>query len=286
MSGLIPMQYIEEKCRNIVSIPLYFSLFMLVTIIFTLIFYIQTKNEILPAIILSILWIYFWKISEIEGKTFLIVASVFGYVHELLGVQYGYFTYLNGVFGDVPIWILPGYGTIFWSAFNLSNIFEKQYSRVKWFRFTDYFIIASFFALVVFDLLYFDLSRSPVSIGLKFVVMFMLFSTFHMLRLAYLTGFFTVLTETLGETLGAWQHPDFSLLSLMAGYVFLLWICLSISEVRTKHKTQDHQNFLAGTITTLVGFVNGSKQWTKKEATAAVLLTSFYTLSLLGMVSV
>ncbi|WP_445475454.1 hypothetical protein ACT9XH_01530 [Methanococcoides methylutens] len=287
MSGLIPLKYIESKSRILVNTPLYFCLFMLFTILGTLAYYIRTKDEITPAIILSVLWVLFWKNSNVEGKIFLVVASVFGYIHELLGVQYGYFTYLGGAIGNVPIWILPGYGTIFWSAHNLWKIFEKQYSRSKWFHFTDHFVILSFVLLILADYRYFDLAKEPLNTSIKFAIVFMLFRNFNLLRLAYFTGFFTVLTETAGETLGTWSHPSFSLLSLMAGYVFLLWICLSLAEVIEVRRGNDHGNYqLISCISALKGFVNGQKEWTKREATAALLLTSFYTLSLLGLTAV
>ncbi|WP_244624872.1 hypothetical protein [Methanococcoides vulcani] len=260
---------------------------MLFTILGILAYYIRTKDEFAPAIILSVLWIIFWKNSKIEGKTFLVIASVFGFINELLGVQYGYFTYLNGAIGNVPIWILPGYGTIFWSSYNLWKIFEKQYSRSKWFHFTDHFVILSFVLLILADYTFFDLTKNPLIISIKFIISFMLFRNFNLLRLAYFTGFFTVLNEIAGETLGTWSHPDFSLLSLMAGYVFLLWICLSIAEVKEARKAKYHENDqLISYISALKGLVNGEKEWTKREATAALLLLLFYTLGLLGLIRV
>ncbi|UGV41568.1 hypothetical protein J7W08_04580 [Methanococcoides orientis] len=287
MSGLIPLKYIESKSRILVNTPIYFCLFMLFTILGILAYYIQTKDEITPAIILSVLWIIFWKNSQTEGKIFLVIASVFGYIHELLGVQYGYFTYLGGAIGNVPIWILPGYGAIFWSAHNLWKIFERQYSRSKWFHFTDHFVILSFVLLILADYRYFDLTKDLLNTSVKFAIVFMLFRNFNLLRLAYFTGFFTVLTETAGETFGTWSHPSFSLLSLMAGYVFLLWICLSLAEVIEARKGTYHgNNQLISCMSALKGFVNGQKEWTKREATAALLLTSFYTLSLLGLTAV
>jgi hypothetical protein len=49
----------------------------------------------------------------------------------------------------------------------------------------------------------------------------------------------------------------------MAGYVFLLWICITLSDV-----------------------VKGKKKWGKIEPIAAVSITSFYILLLLGIVAV
>ncbi|NPE29514.1 hypothetical protein HNV12_16455 [Methanococcoides sp. SA1] len=285
MNESVSLGYIENKSRILVNTPLYFCLFMLFTILGILAYYILTKDEITLAIILSVLWIIFWKNSKTEGKTFLVIASLFGFIHELLGVQYGYFTYLGGAIGNVPIWILPGYGTIFWSSYNLWNIFEKKYSGSKWFHFTDHFVILSFVLLILVDYNYFDLTKDPLNTSIKFVLAFMLFTNFKLLRLAYFAGFFTVLNEIAGETLGTWSHPDFSLLSLMAGYVVLLWICLSIAEVKEARKGKHNGNdSLISYISALKGLVNGQKEWKKREVTAAFSLMLFYTLALFGLI--
>ncbi|MCK5474433.1 MAG: hypothetical protein KAI53_03440, partial [Candidatus Aenigmarchaeota archaeon] len=42
---------------------------------------------------------------------------------------------------------------------------------------------------------------------------------------------FTVFDEIAGELIGTWSHPVFSIFSLMAGYVFLLWMCLTITDI-------------------------------------------------------
>lgn len=287
MNGSVPMGYIESKSRILVNTPVYFCLFMLFAILGTLAYYIRTKDEFTPAIILSVLWIIFWKNSKIEGKTFLLIASVFGYMHELLGVQYGHFTYLSGAIGNVPIWTLPGYGTIFWSSYNLWKIFEKRYSRSNWFHFKDHFIVLSFVLLVLADYRYFDLTKDPLNTSIKFIIVLMLFRNFNLLSLAYFTGFFTVLNEIAGETLGAWSHSNFSLLSLMAGYAFLLWICLSIAEVIEARKEKyPENNKLISLISVLKGLVNGQKEWTKREAIAAFLLILYYTLFSFGLIEV
>ncbi|AKB85298.1 hypothetical protein [Methanococcoides methylutens] len=287
MKEQFPMRYIESKSRMLVNTPLYFFLFMLFTIAGTLVYYLRTEDEFAPAIILSFLWLIFWKNSKTEGRTFLVMASVFGYIHELVGVQYGYFTYLNGIIGNVPIWILPGYGAIFWSSYNLWKIFEKQFSESKWFHFTDHFIILSLLVLVLADYSYFDLLNNPLIISVKFIIAFMLIRNFDLLRLAYFTGAFTLLNEISGEILGTWSHRNFSLLSLMAGYIFLLWLCLSIAEVKEASKGKYHEkSHLISYISTFKGLVDGRKEWTKREATAAFMMISYYTLSLLGIIDV
>jgi hypothetical protein len=254
---------IEKKSQILFNNVWYFAIFMLTVILGILVFYRHTQNEVIPAIILSVLWLLFWNNSMLKGRMLLVIASVFGYVHELLGVQHGYFTYLGGAIGGAPIWLIPGYGAIFWSSYNLWNIFQERYSQQQWFNRVDYFIVASVALMLVVDYTIFDLSLQPIAILLKFSLAFMLFSSLDGLRLAYFTGFFTVLTEFTGETLGTWMHPTFSIFSLMAGYVFLLWICITLSDV-----------------------VKGKKKWGKIEPVAAVSITSFYILLLLGIVAV
>ncbi|WP_406657646.1 hypothetical protein V7O62_03565 [Methanolobus sp. ZRKC2] len=254
---------LEEKSRVLLSTPHYFFIFMLSVIFGVLVYYRATVDEILPTLVLSFLWILFWKNSDQKGKIFLVIASVFGYVHELLGVRYGYFTYLGGFIGGSPIWLIPGYGTIFWSSYNLWKKFEEKYSKNDWFGLSNYFVALSFAALLAVDYFVFDLSTNPAGILIKFSLAFMLFRTFEGLRLAYFVAFFTVLTEFTGEMLGTWAHPDFSLLSLMAGYVFLLWVCLTLND-----------------------FAKGRYLMKGKQSIAAVVLTGFYILSLLGLISV
>jgi hypothetical protein len=209
--------------------------------------------------------VLFWKNSDSQGRIFLIIASVFGYIHELLGVRYGYFTYLGGFIGGSPIWLIPGYGTIFWSSHNLWKIFEDKYSERKWFTFTGTFVVLSFVVLATADYILFDLSENMMGILIKFILVFMLFSTIQGMRLAYFVAFFTVLTEFTGEMLGTWYHPDFSLISLMAGYVFMLWLCLALDGLSKRTYFKNRR----GT-----------------ESAAAVVLTIFYVLSLSGLVSV
>ncbi|MDG6243282.1 MAG: hypothetical protein QCH31_02655 [Methanolobus sp.] len=254
---------VEKKSHILVNNVWYFALFMLTTIVGILVFYRQTQNEVIPAIILSGLWLLFWEQTTFKGKMLLVIASVFGYVHELIGVQHGYFTYLGGVIGGAPIWLIPGYGAIFWSSYNLWKIFHERYSQKQWFHRVNYFIVASIAVLLVADYTRFDLSLQPVAILMKFSLALMLFNSLDGLRLAYFTGFFTVLTEFTGEMLGTWTHPEFSLFSLMAGYLFLLWICITLSDV-----------------------IKRKKKWGRIEGAAAFTLTSFYILLLLGIVAV
>jgi hypothetical protein len=263
LSVYSPGSILNEKSKILLNSAQYFAVFMLSVIFGVLIYYTNTVDEIVPTVILSVLWILFWKNTDEKGRIFLVIASVFGYVHEILGVRYGYFTYLGGFIGGSPIWLIPGYGTIFWSSHNLWKNFEERYSTKQWFHYSNYFVAISLAALFAIDYIVFDLSTDLAGILIKFTLAFMLFRTFNGFRLAYFVGFFTVLTELTGELLGTWSHPDFSLLSLMAGYVFLLWVCLTINDLS-----------------------KGRSSRNTKESAAAAVLTTFYILSLLGMISV
>ncbi len=254
---------LEKKSHLLLNNVWYFAVFMLTVIVGILLFYRHTENEIIPAFILGALWLLFWNNSMLKGRMLLVIASVFGYVHELLGVQHGYFTYLGGAIGGAPIWLIPGYGAIFWSSYNLWKIFQERYSQKPWFHRVNYFIFGTVALLILTDYIMFDLSAQTVGILLKLFLALMLFINLEGIRLAYFTGFFTVLTEFTGEMLGTWSHPDFSLISLMAGYVFLLWICITLSDI-----------------------IKRRKEWGKIEGMSAFALTSFYILLLLGIVAV
>lgn len=260
---------LRDKGRLLLTNVWYFPIFMLVTIFGTLVLYTYTysgdgvsgdlRAEFLPTLILSSLWLLFWKTSCSKGRIFLVVASVIGHVHEVLGVQHGYFTYLGGAYGGVPLWLLPGYGTIFWSAHNLWKGFEGAFSKKHWFHYVNYYVLASMVVLLLVDYFIFSLSHDLVAILFKFAIVFMLFKGLAELRLAYFVAFFTVLTEFTGELLGAWSHPNFTFFSLMAGYVFLLWVCITLHD-----------------------YIKGTKKWGKIEAVAAIVMVTFYILSLMG----
>lgn len=208
-----------------------FFIFVVFTIIGTLIFYKQTQDEFTATIIISLLWIFFWSESDKKGKVFLTFAAVVGYVHELIGVDVGYFTYLGGIFGGVPLWILPGYGAIFWASYNFGKVFEEAYEKKSWFpKLTYVFLILTPFIMAA-DWIYLDFSSHPISILLWFAISLALFKSWDEIRLAYFVALFTVFDEVMGEIIGVWNHASFSLFSLMSGYVFLLWMCLTITEV-------------------------------------------------------
>ncbi len=208
-----------------------FFLFVIAAIIGTLIFYRQTQDEFTATLILSVLWIFFWRESDIKGKVFLVVASVVGYVHELIGVKVGFFTYLGGFFGGVPLWILPGYGAIFWASYNFFKIFEEKYGKEAWFSKIVYVLLGATIALIAIDWIILDLSLKPIDIILGLVLSLLLFGSWKEIRLAYSVALFTVFDEIAGEIIGTWAHAEFSIFSLMSGYVFLLWMCLTITDI-------------------------------------------------------
>lgn len=208
-----------------------FLLFVIVSIVGVLIFYRQTQDEITATLILSMLWYFFWKESDIQGKVFLVAASAIGYVHELIGVKVGFFTYLGGHFGGVPLWVLPGYGAIFWASYNFWKIVEERYGKDKWFKKIHWIAVGITALLVIIDAIVFDFAAKPYSFSLEFVLSLTLFRSIVQMRLAYFVALFTVFDEIAGELIGTWHHPVFSIFSLMSGYVLLLWMSLTIKDL-------------------------------------------------------
>lgn len=208
-----------------------FFIFVIVAIIGTLIFYRQTRDEFTATLILSLLWLFFWRESDKKGKVFLTFAAAIGYVHELIGVKAGFFTYLGGVFWGVPLWVLPGYGAIFWASYNFGKIFKEAYEKKPWFSKIPYIFIGVTVAFALIDWFALDLSLHPVQIALWFTLSILLFKSWGEMRLAYFVALFTVFDEIIGEIIGTWSHESFSIFSLMSGYVFLLWMCLTITEM-------------------------------------------------------
>ena len=213
-----------------------FLIFIIVAILSTLLFFKQTQDNVASTLILSILWYYFWTKSSTKGRVFLVVASIVGFLHEIVGVYFGWFTYIGGVIGGVPLWILPGYGAIFWASYNFWIVFEKTHKDKSWFPKVNFIAFLSFAVIVVIDYVLLDLSLSPIFTVLKIMFAFLLFKRVKHIRLAYFVGLFTVFDEIAGELIGVWAHPEFSILSLMAGYIFLLWTCLTITDIIKKEK--------------------------------------------------
>ena len=230
-----------------------FLLFVVTAILGTLIFYRQTGDELTATLILSLLWYFFWRESDLQGKVFLVAASVVGYIHELIGVKAGFFTYYGGFFGGVPLWVLPGYGAIFWAAYNFWKIFEETYKDRKWFSKIPAAAIGITIALAIVDAAFFDLPKDPIFITLGLALSLLLFKNLAEVRMAYFVATFTVFDEIAGEFIGTWHHPIFSIFSLMSGYVFFLWIALSIKEI-----------------------LQGTKKWRAIEIIGAILFLAIF----------
>lgn len=208
-----------------------FLAFVVASIIGVLIFYRQTQDEFTSILILSLLWYFFWRESDMQGKILLVAASAIGYVHELIGVKVGFFTYLDGFFGGVPLWVLPGYGAIFWASYNFWRIFEETYRNEKWFSKIPYAAAAITALLVAVDSAFFGFLLKPLMFSAEIILSFLLFRSLAEVRLAYFVAAFTVFDEIAGELIGTWHHSIFSIFSLMSGYVFLLWMSLTIKEL-------------------------------------------------------
>ena len=235
MVSLIKLSEIRKRLEKTEDIVLedakYFLAFVIVAILSILIFFRQTQDDITATIILALLWWLFWKKSDLRGKVFLILASFVGYVHEIIGVYFGLFTYLGGFIGGVPLWVLPGYGAIFWASYNFWKVFEKEYSSASWFIHINKIVFTSFFVLLFIDYMWLGFMLEPGIILFRLLLAFILFTNMQEMRLAYFVAIFTVFDEIAGELIGTWSHPVFSIFSLMAGYVFLLWMCLTITDI-------------------------------------------------------
>jgi len=157
------------------------------------------------------------------------------------------FTYIGCFIGVVPLCIIPVYGAIFWSSYNLWNVFEKNYSKKPWFSRVNAFAFVSFVLFLIADYLWLDFQANAFFIVLRIALAFLLFKTMKEVRLAYFVAVFTVFDEMAGEFIGVWTHEIFSIFSLMCGYVFLLWVCLTITEL-----------------------IKGTKKWNAREIICAI----------------
>ena len=228
---------INKIQQNIINNTKQFTVFCIVNIIGILIYYSFTKDELLPFLYLSMLWVIFWKNSTtLEEKIILIGASTIGILHEILGSNLGWFTYTTGIAFGAPTWIMPGYGVIFWASYNLWTHFEK-YHPIKEKLFSKIFIIGSA-GLIAFDLFVLNMINSlSVIVAIpSYIAAFSLFKRGKERHLAVATGAMTVFDEFAGEILGAWTHPIFFSTSLMAAYLFALWILLTTAKLIKKEK--------------------------------------------------
>ena len=224
-------QSVDKNADAVLHDATNFFIFIVVAILTTLLFFKQTLDDYAATFILSLLWYFFWTKSSVRGRVFLVVASIVGFLHEIVGVYFGWFTYLGGFIGGVPLWVLPGYGAIFWASYNFWTVFEKTYKEKPWFSKVNLVMVVSFAIILAVDYIFLDLSLSPVFTLLKISFAFLLFKNIKHIRLAYFVGLFTVFDEIAGELIGTWAHPHFSILSLIAGYIFLLWTCLAVTDI-------------------------------------------------------
>ncbi len=239
--------------KNVLHNTKQFTAFCIVNIVAILVYYSFTKDELVPFFYLSILWFVFWKNSTtIEEKTMLVGASIIGILHEIIGANLGWFTYTTGIAFGAPTWVMPGYGIIFWASYNLWTHFEEHHHLKEKF-FSKIFIIGSA-GLVTLDLLVLGMISSiSVIVALpSYIAAFSLFQRGKERHLAVATGAMTVLNEFTGEILGAWAHPIFYSTSLMAAYLFALWIFLTTAKVIRKEKTWRIKELAAATFLTVL----------------------------------
>ncbi|MCD6229982.1 MAG: hypothetical protein J7K00_04210 [Candidatus Diapherotrites archaeon] len=244
------LKTIEE---NVLNNTKQFTVFCIINIVAILVYYSFTKDELLPVFYLSMLWFVFWKNSTTtEEKTMLVGASLIGIFHEILGANLGWFTYTTGMAFGAPTWIMPGYGVIFWASYNLWTHFEEHH-HLKEKLFSKTFIIGTA-VLITFDLFVLNLLNSPsIFIAIpSYLAAFSLFQRGKERHLAVATGAMTLFDELAGEMIGAWSHPIFFSTSLMAAYLFALWIFLTAAKIIKKEKTWRTKELAAATFLTVL----------------------------------
>jgi len=220
---------VSTKEDRLLSDAKRFFIFCMVTILVVLVFFAETKNEFYPTILLGALSYLFWKKSDTTGKVFLISAGAIGYAHEVIGVVNGWFTYAGGFFYGTPLWLIPGYGCIYWSCYNLWLQGKKKY-HLKQERFKKLAIV-SIALLFILDFFFFKF-RPTYMYDIPFFVLIILLFTIRPgeQHLAYITGFMTLTDEYLGHVLGAWTHPSFVITALLPSYILFLWGALRVSK--------------------------------------------------------
>ena len=224
------MEFEEKLSRaedKLLDSPRNFLIFCFAIIFIVLFQYSFTHNALIPVFLLGALWILFWSRSTDIGKAFLLIATVLGYAHEILGVHMGWFSYATGDFGvGVPLWVAIGYGCIFWSVANFwshaeaRHMFPQRYFRFIWPGCLAAFFVLDFFVFQMTDLLF---------LNLAFVVlMYFLFSRPKDQHFALTIALFCGLEEVVGALLGAWHHPVLSLVKVIPPYMFFGWMILFV----------------------------------------------------------
>jgi len=238
MAGRFLMEYVAHKAKEMrrkfrerekafFASPGKFLLFSISIIIISLTLY-QAGYFDLVTSLLAVLWIIFWLNSSPMGKSFLLVASLLGFTHELIGVYFGWFSYNTALFWGVPFYILPGYGCIYWAAQNF-------WKNTKWLLPTRRLYPVMIAALVGFYLIDFFILNFGSAVFVNTIVLVLILLLVYQLseqeqNLAFFVLLLTGFNEVLGTVMGAWAHYPFSLVSSVPPYVFVVWLCVALTH--------------------------------------------------------
>ena len=221
---------IDNTADMLFDNALNFFMFCVISIISVLLFYSITQDDVTSSVALGLLWILFWRRSKTTGKVFLIFSAFVGMIHEIIGVQLGWFTYATGMVYGVPLWVFFGYGVMFWSCENLWRSAEREHLFSPR-RFKQIFVgLVALIAVLDLTVLATP-SGGWFDVAYFILIMGLFIGNRREQHLALTTGFLTGLDEVLGEIVGAWYHGSyqyakFSLIELIPSYVFCLWMAL------------------------------------------------------------
>jgi hypothetical protein len=220
--------------RNVIhQRALTFFLFCFFTIETILIWYVSPMNtEWGITLVLGILWLMFWTKADTLGKLLLLISAAVGFSHEVLGVGLKWFSYSQGMVAGVPLWLLPGYGVIYYSAEYIWKKTKRQWTD-------DKYIVMSIVLVGFF--LYMDIYVNkfivPISQWFYAGLILLLVSTLskHEQHFMYAVAVLTATEEYVGVVVKAWTYPmGFAFLNVVPSYMFLGWIGLAITHLSLK----------------------------------------------------
>jgi len=221
-------KFLEEE-KEFFSHPRAFISFSIGTIFISLFLHSRGYDDLL-FFLLSFLWVIFWMNSTPLGRSFLIVASVIGFTHELIGTYFGWFSYKTDLWFRVPYYILPGYGCIYWAIQNFwLNVSRRHLLPKTTFRAVVLSTVAAMYAI---DFFFLSLPTRMLNSTLLIILLIALFSRTSLAEqhLAYFVLLLTGFNEALGVIFGAWTHYPFSITSAAPPYVYLAWVAVALTH--------------------------------------------------------
>lgn len=237
------------------SSPSKFLLFSITIIVSTLSFYKAGYIDLVTFVLAS-LWLIFWLNSSPLGKSFLIVASLVGFSHEHIGVFFGWFSYDTSLFWGVPLYILPGYGCIYWAAHNFWRntkwtlpkkvLYPAAAVTIALFYLADLLVLNSFFRPELF----------ANTVFLSLIILLVHHLSEPEQNLAFFVFLLTGFNEAFGTFLGAWTHYPFSLISSVPPYVFLVWVCVALTHSVLGDRKISRNELLLGIVVALTYSLN------------------------------